>query len=148
MKKIGFYLVGLVVVATAVTLVGCVKSDCYNVYSWSLKNGTESDLAVEYTSYESDRLSWSKTVTPGETVEIYYIAGLTGCGGNAVEYSLPPEAMIMDFGTFTINGKVMSESIGKLKYWVYYQSDDGLSVSYTLTVTDDLLNDPELTQER
>jgi hypothetical protein len=144
MKKsiIKFMFFALIVSA----LVGCWESeeDCDHAIYFYLKNGTASDIATECTRYESD--SNSMIITSGETVEIGHVYHLGGCGDNVREDNTPPDMFINSQGfSIRINERPMSEFIWKRKYWDFVGGVR--SLTYTLTITDDLLNDPELIPE-
>jgi hypothetical protein len=140
---------------------GCCKEkedvgiECDAGYTWEfvVKNGT-GDKVIIITAESPYETGYPKllAIAPGENDPITAFEELGPCGRQTVldrdifrdDLSVVPISGVINgsnYFTMTIDGEAISDAIWLLKHWLFEPDyDNYYRASYTLTVTDELLN--------
>ncbi len=126
----------LLFAVTAIALVGCKKETC-GTTDYIIINRIESDITVELKFGEGDVI----TIEPGKTSMIHHNEW---CRDANVALSMTPEILNAEM---IINGAVISRYIWWHDYWDVDADIENHYSTYTLTVTDELLETVKNHQE-
>ena len=134
---------------------GCEKkAECDYYDYFVVENKTDKQIVVSIKL--NDGMTHSAEIVPDESERIYHMSALWPCGNNEPMRDYFEELQLIPYGEpfyddsvedewgykMTFDGEAVSRKIWLRKYWSFSSTAD--SRTWTLTVTEELLANPEL----
>ena len=147
MRKFSFYLIGLSIIATAVTMAGCKKQPerpFSPICAHYIVNDTATEMVVDVKDMRTNEVLTSTVIPVGSKKGIYKFSPDVPTMDPHIETRNVSYDLRFDYGVdMVINGELVNHFIWKWEYWklnfIERGSDDAVNThAYTLTVNDEL----------